>query len=535
MRCAGRPDAAEYHARHILVGRPGRRQKRSRRSSRRGGDFAKLGAEKNSKDPSGQEWRRPWLGSHSKPMVKPFSDAVAALQPGPDDGQAGARASSATRIIQLEESRVTSPPPVRRSEGSVRRGAGAAKEAAEVTWTGCARTRRRSRRRSEPSASPRPPLVADVDAGLIEADLPRGDRRHAPGERTHEDNALSRRQADPPAHTRSSPGNPARLGRGVDVLREPANRLAPTSPRIRTSARTPLLMKAGPAVDFGIVVNLTRSSSRPAPQRLGRFAPSITTIRGPRYRLKKIPRPGFRHQPGDLRRVEPLRIWLQLTTIGTMRKPLAKELLESRRPDPLHSITLPAASGTRPRRESRRPGFLGLGQLRPASAPGDDIARLLRHAPCHLAAERSDAIAGVIAAHALQRSQSEQTSSRSAALQSGGTRLLRRPVNAAGLSAPESLRDCAAAGRTCRRAPPRRGQRPALPGSQLHSHPEAPRPNRSGSRARWRWTRPRLECRARRGSGTAWSSCSSPAPSTRFFADFSPSRSRFANCSTVSL
>jgi peptidyl-prolyl cis-trans isomerase C len=96
----------EYHARHILVDDQAKAEALTK-ELKGGGDFAKL-AEKNSKDPSGKNGGD--LGWFTlETMVKPFSDAVAALQAGqmtdkPVQSQFG------WHIIKLEESRVTSPP-----------------------------------------------------------------------------------------------------------------------------------------------------------------------------------------------------------------------------------------------------------------------------------------------------------------------------------------------------------------------------------------------------------------------------------------
>nr|WP_298719144.1 peptidylprolyl isomerase [uncultured Steroidobacter sp.] len=97
----------EYHARHILVDDEAKAEAITKQL-KAGGDFAKA-AEKNSKDPSGKDGGDlGWFTLDS--MVKPFSDAVAALQPGqmtdkPVQSQFG------WHIIKLEESRVSAPPP----------------------------------------------------------------------------------------------------------------------------------------------------------------------------------------------------------------------------------------------------------------------------------------------------------------------------------------------------------------------------------------------------------------------------------------
>jgi peptidyl-prolyl cis-trans isomerase C len=73
-----------------------------------GGDFAKS-AQKNSKDPSSKNGGDlGWFTLES--MVKPFSDAVAALQPGQMTDQP-VQSQFGWHVIKLEESRVTEPPP----------------------------------------------------------------------------------------------------------------------------------------------------------------------------------------------------------------------------------------------------------------------------------------------------------------------------------------------------------------------------------------------------------------------------------------
>lgn len=97
----------EYHARHILVDDQAKAEAITK-DLQAGGDFAKS-AQKNSKDPSGKSGGDlGWFTLDS--MVKPFSDAVSALQPGqmtekPVQSQFG------WHIIKLEESRVSAPPP----------------------------------------------------------------------------------------------------------------------------------------------------------------------------------------------------------------------------------------------------------------------------------------------------------------------------------------------------------------------------------------------------------------------------------------
>jgi peptidyl-prolyl cis-trans isomerase C len=96
----------EYHARHILVDDQAKAEALTKQL-KDGGDFAKL-AEKNSKDPSGKNGGD--LGWFTlETMVKPFSDAVAALEPGKMTDQP-VQSQFGWHIIKLEESRVTAPP-----------------------------------------------------------------------------------------------------------------------------------------------------------------------------------------------------------------------------------------------------------------------------------------------------------------------------------------------------------------------------------------------------------------------------------------
>jgi peptidyl-prolyl cis-trans isomerase C len=96
----------EYHARHILVDDQAKAEAITKQL-KDGGDFAKL-AEKNSKDPSGKNGGD--LGWFTlETMVKPFSDAVAALEPGKMTDQP-VQSQFGWHIIKLEESRVTAPP-----------------------------------------------------------------------------------------------------------------------------------------------------------------------------------------------------------------------------------------------------------------------------------------------------------------------------------------------------------------------------------------------------------------------------------------
>ncbi|WP_129779205.1 peptidylprolyl isomerase [Peristeroidobacter soli] len=96
----------EYHARHILVDDQAKAEALTK-ELKGGADFAKL-AEKNSKDPSGKNGGD--LGWFTlETMVKPFSDAVAALQPGQMTDQP-VQSQFGWHIIKLEESRTTQAP-----------------------------------------------------------------------------------------------------------------------------------------------------------------------------------------------------------------------------------------------------------------------------------------------------------------------------------------------------------------------------------------------------------------------------------------
>lgn len=97
----------EYHARHILVDDQAKAEALTKQL-KAGGDFAKL-AQKNSKDPSGKNGGDlGWFTLES--MVKPFSDAVAALQPGQMTEQP-VQSQYGWHVIKLEESRATEAPP----------------------------------------------------------------------------------------------------------------------------------------------------------------------------------------------------------------------------------------------------------------------------------------------------------------------------------------------------------------------------------------------------------------------------------------
>jgi peptidyl-prolyl cis-trans isomerase C len=97
----------EYHARHILVDDQ-KKAEAITKELKAGGDFAKS-AQKNSKDPSGKNGGDlGWFTLES--MVKPFSDAVAALEPG-QMTDAPVQSQFGWHIIKLEESRATAAPP----------------------------------------------------------------------------------------------------------------------------------------------------------------------------------------------------------------------------------------------------------------------------------------------------------------------------------------------------------------------------------------------------------------------------------------
>ena len=96
----------EYHARHILVDDQAKAEKLTK-DLKSGGDFAKL-AEKNSKDPSSKQGGDlGWFTLDT--MVKPFADAVAALQPGQMTEQP-VQSQFGWHVIKLEESRATAAP-----------------------------------------------------------------------------------------------------------------------------------------------------------------------------------------------------------------------------------------------------------------------------------------------------------------------------------------------------------------------------------------------------------------------------------------
>jgi peptidyl-prolyl cis-trans isomerase C len=96
----------EYHARHILVEDQVEAEGITKQL-KGGADFAKLAAEK-SKDSSAQSGGDlGWFTLDS--MVKPFADAVAALQPGQLTEQP-VQSQFGWHVIQLEESRASTPP-----------------------------------------------------------------------------------------------------------------------------------------------------------------------------------------------------------------------------------------------------------------------------------------------------------------------------------------------------------------------------------------------------------------------------------------
>lgn len=97
----------EYHARHILVDDQAKAEAITK-ELKAGGDFAKA-AQKSSKDPSGKNGGDlGWFTLDS--MVKPFSDAVAALEPGQMTEQP-VQSQYGWHVIKLEESRATQAPP----------------------------------------------------------------------------------------------------------------------------------------------------------------------------------------------------------------------------------------------------------------------------------------------------------------------------------------------------------------------------------------------------------------------------------------
>lgn len=97
----------EYHARHILVEDKALADTITK-DLKGGADFAKL-AEAKSKDSSGKSGGDlGWFTLDS--MVKPFAEAVAALQPGQLTEQP-VQSQYGWHVIKLEESRASAPPP----------------------------------------------------------------------------------------------------------------------------------------------------------------------------------------------------------------------------------------------------------------------------------------------------------------------------------------------------------------------------------------------------------------------------------------
>ena len=96
----------EYHARHILVEDKAMADSITK-DLKGGADFAKL-AEQKSKDSSGKSGGDlGWFTLDT--MVKPFADAVAALQPGQLTEQP-VQSQFGWHVIKLEESRASAPP-----------------------------------------------------------------------------------------------------------------------------------------------------------------------------------------------------------------------------------------------------------------------------------------------------------------------------------------------------------------------------------------------------------------------------------------
>lgn len=96
----------EYHARHILVDDKAVADEVTK-SLKGGADFAKL-AEQKSKDSSNKSGGDlGWFTLDT--MVKPFADAVVALQPG-QTTEAPVQSQFGWHVIRLEESRAASPP-----------------------------------------------------------------------------------------------------------------------------------------------------------------------------------------------------------------------------------------------------------------------------------------------------------------------------------------------------------------------------------------------------------------------------------------
>jgi peptidyl-prolyl cis-trans isomerase C len=106
----------EYHARHILVDDKTVAETITA-DLKKGADFAKL-AQQKSKDSSSKEGGDlGWFSLES--MVKPFSDAVAALQPGQMTDQP-VQSQFGWHVIKLEDTRATAPPPFEQVKDQVK-------------------------------------------------------------------------------------------------------------------------------------------------------------------------------------------------------------------------------------------------------------------------------------------------------------------------------------------------------------------------------------------------------------------------------
>jgi peptidyl-prolyl cis-trans isomerase C len=106
----------EYHARHILVDEKAAADQITA-DLKKGADFAKL-AQQKSKDSSGKEGGDlGWFTLDS--MVKPFSDAVAALQPGQLTDQP-VQSQFGWHVIKLEDTRAVAPPPFEQVKDQVK-------------------------------------------------------------------------------------------------------------------------------------------------------------------------------------------------------------------------------------------------------------------------------------------------------------------------------------------------------------------------------------------------------------------------------
>jgi peptidyl-prolyl cis-trans isomerase C len=98
----------EYHARHILVDDKAAADKITQ-DLQGGADFAKLAAKRSKDEGSGKSGGDlGWFTLDT--MVKPFADAVKALQPG-EMTQAPVQSEFGWHVIKLEESRATDAPP----------------------------------------------------------------------------------------------------------------------------------------------------------------------------------------------------------------------------------------------------------------------------------------------------------------------------------------------------------------------------------------------------------------------------------------